>query len=112
MPATVHSPAPSRLAASAAADPLKRQACLQVIIKFVDDTVRVFYSRDIDHKGQWKDGNIAYWVDYWKPRIEFETPPGWAGRVKEAGIFASFDGTRGDKLLQFDRRRGWLKCKP
>ncbi|WP_266364224.1 hypothetical protein [Tellurirhabdus rosea] len=93
------------------ADPLKRHACIQVIVRFVDDNVRVFYSRDIDchniQSKQWKYRNLNYWVQYWKYRIEKETPNGWAGRVKEGAIFHSWDGNRGDRIAQFDKRTGW-----
>lgn len=95
------------------ADPLKRHACVQAIVRFVDGNVRTFYSRDIDcHAVASKKRNyhnLGYWVQYWKMRIQNELPAGWKGRVQEAAIFYSFDGNRGDKICQFDRARGWDK---
>ncbi|MFC5413125.1 hypothetical protein ACFPMF_27640 [Larkinella bovis] len=93
------------------ADPLKRHACVQAIVRFVDGNVRTFYSRDIDAHGvaskQWKYQNLGYWVQYWKYRIENELPEGWKGRVLEGAIFHSFDGNRGDRIAQWDRNKGW-----
>ncbi|MCX6216535.1 hypothetical protein [Spirosoma sp.] len=97
---------------SRSADPLKQHACIQVIVKFVDGNVRTFYSRDIDclNQNKWKYKHVAYWVQYWKYRIEKESPTGWEGRVSEAAIFHSFDGNRGDKILQWIKARGgWQK---
>jgi hypothetical protein len=88
-------------------EPLKRHACIVVIVRFIDDNKRTFYSRDIDHTNDPKKyRNVAYWLYQWKKRIEFEEPDGWKGRVKEAAIFHSFDGNRGDKIDQFIKNEG------
>lgn len=87
------------------ADPLKQNACVVAIIRFADGNVRSFYSRDIEHKSNWRFKHVPYWTQYWKHRIEKESPTGWQGRVDEAAIFHSFDGNRGDKICQ------WIKAK-
>jgi hypothetical protein len=87
-------------------DPLKQHASIVVIIRFIDGNSRTFYSRDIDKKGTWMYKHVGYWVQYWKYRIEKETPAGWTGRVDEAAIFHCFDGNRGDKICQFSKSKG------
>lgn len=89
------------------ADPLKLEASVQAYIRFVDGNTRVFYSGDIRYRGKWQYGHLGYWVQYWKHRIEHETPNGWTGRVAEGAIFRSFDGLRGDKIAQFVKGKGW-----
>lgn len=88
------------------ADPMKQHACIQVIVRFCDGNARTFYSRDIDNRTNWKYKHLGYWVQYWKYRIEKETPPGWQGRVDEAAIFHSYDGNRGDKIAQWSKGKG------
>lgn len=87
------------------ADPLKQHACVVAIIRFADGNVRSFYSRDVDHRNDYRYHNKGFWTSYWQKRIENESPTGWQGRVDEAAIFHSFDGNRGDKICQ------WIKAK-
>lgn len=87
-------------------DPLIQEASIIVVIQFLDNR-RTFYSGDIRYRGKWQYQHVGYWVQYWKHRIEKETPEGWTGRVKEAAIFHNFEGNRGDKIAQFDKIKGW-----
>ena len=100
MPKPITKPPPSAAA-------LKAEACLLVIIKFIDGNSRTFYSGDVRFKGKWQYHNFAYWLSYWKHRIEKETPEGWEGRVAEGAIFHNKNGERGDKVLQYDKAKGW-----
>ena len=89
------------------AEALKTEACLLIIVKFVDGNSRVFYSGDVRFKGKWQYKNFAYWLEYWKHRIEKESPEGWEGRVAEGAIFHNQNGQRGQKVLQYDKSKGW-----
>lgn len=89
------------------AEPLVVEASVQVIIRFIDGKRRTFYSGDIRYRGKWQYHHTGYWVQYWKQRIEHETPEGWKGRVVEGAIFYNQQGNRGDKIAQFDRVKGW-----
>ncbi|MDF7817955.1 hypothetical protein P1X15_10125 [Runella sp. MFBS21] len=88
-------------------DPLKEEASIQVIVCFIDGNRRTFYSGDIRYRGKWQYGHKGYWVQYWKHRIEHETPEGWQGRVVSGAIFHNNVGNRGDKIAQFDKGKGW-----
>ncbi len=99
-------PVPNQQVATRNADPLKQHACLMVIIQFIDGNRRTFYSRDVDNRRNWRYHHIGYWTQYWRHRIEKETPNGWTGRVDEAAIFYAFDGNRGDKIAQWSKMKG------
>lgn len=102
-----HAPASSKPQKNGAAEPMIREACIQVLIRFVDGHTQKFYSYDVQHRGKKIYQNTGYWTTLWQKKIEFETPPGWKGRVESAGIFHSFDGNQGDKICQFERHTGW-----
>lgn len=89
------------------ADPLKNEATLIVIVKFVDGNSRTFFSGDVRHRGTWRYHNLGYWLAYWKHRVENETPEGWKGRIVEAAFFRNNAGQRGDKIAQYDKVKGW-----
>jgi len=89
------------------ADPLKREACIQVVVRFVDGNTIKRYSYDVQHRGTSKYQNVPYWTRNWQRIIELETPSGWSGRVESGAIFHSFDGNRGDRICQFERGKGW-----
>lgn len=90
-----------------AADPLKQHACLVAYVRFVDQNVRPFYSRDVGVKGTGKYHHKGYWLTYLKNMIEFERPTGWKGRVIAGGIFHCFDGNKGDRICQWDAAKGF-----
>lgn len=93
-------------------DPLKEEASVQVIVAFADGNRRTFFSGDIRYRGKWQYHHVAYWVQYWKQRIEHETPDGWKGRVLSGAIFYNNVGNRGDKIAQFDKGKGWSYPAP
>lgn len=107
MTISTHAPASPKAQKPGAADPLKQEACIQVVVRFVDGNSILRYSYDVQHRGKKIYQNVGYWTSLWQKKIEFETPPGWKGRVESAAIFHSFDGNRGDKICQFERRAGW-----
>ncbi len=90
------------------AEPLKRAACVVLYVRFIDNNMRPFYSRDIEYDDHRK-GNAGYWTQRFKLMVQDESPAGWKGRVSEAAIFHSFDGNKGDKICQFSKQAGWDK---
>ncbi|GEM_PF-4321141 len=93
------------------AEPLKRAACVVLYVRFVDNNMRPFYSRDIEFKpSDYRYHNEGYWTQRFKLMVKDESPAGWKGRVQEAAIFHSFDGNKGDKICQFNKLTGgWDK---
>ncbi|PMD97433.1 hypothetical protein BWI97_07320 [Siphonobacter sp. BAB-5405] len=87
---------------------LKAEASLVAIVHFVDGNKRPFYSGDVRYRGKWQHGNSAYWLQYWKYRIEHEACDGWKGRVVEGAIFENHNGTRGKRIAQFVKGKGWI----
>lgn len=87
-----------------AADPMKQEASIQILIRFIDKDYNMkLYSKDVKFKGQYLYQNKQYWVNDWKRQIEFR----WAGRVVEAAIFHNNMGEQGEKICQFTMGQGW-----
>lgn len=72
---------------------MKMEACAVLYVKFLDDNVRTFYSRDVAKK----PGNLHYWFEHLRNLAEKK----WPGMVKEYAIYRSAAGKRvGDPIVK------------
>lgn len=72
---------------------MKMEACAVLYVKFQDDNVRTFYSRDVAKK----PGNLHYWFNHLRTLAETK----WPGMVKEFAIYRVAGGNRvGDPILK------------